>query len=173
MSWDRLCERAGMCEPYNEEARMLYAFLAEVCDHYPGNGVLRCKLTLFAISGCVPFMSEPRRRENPPRSHICHIYGSQNQHLIQSAYIRNGTGRMHMVPSSEPEDSVAPSGEKATCVTLSLCSLNLTTHDPSLLFHSRTIPSALPEAMYFPLGENDAEVTAPSCSSKERRCSPL
>ena len=66
--------------------------------------------------------------------------------------------RMHTDPSSAPETSSLLSGEKARRVMPLRCSANTATETQSVVLHSRTTPSADPEATNRPSGENRAVV---------------
>ena len=93
--------------------------------------------------------------------------------LAQSSLTKSLRTRMRTVPSSDPDDNVTPSGENATCVTLSLCSLNVFMLVPSFRRQSRTVLSDDADATYRPSGENDAAFTILSWPSSATTRSPL
>ena len=66
---------------------------------------------------------------------------------------------MCTMPSSEPETRYLPSWVNATCVTLSLCSLNVFTCEPSERFQSLIVLSQLAVAMNSWSGEHVAMFT--------------
>ena len=75
---------------------------------------------------------------------------------------------MMIVPDESLDHSVSPSGEKMTCNTMMpWCSENVASHDPSLVLHSRTVPSSDADATYFPQGEKEALRIGLLCPSSE------
>ena len=70
-----------------------------------------------------------------------------------------------IVLSSDPEDSVVPSGEKDTELTSSVCPSSVVAFSVAMS-HSTTVPSPNPEASFVPSGENATEKTLPLRASK-------
>ena len=64
--------------------------------------------------------------------------------------------RMMTEPSHPPDTNASLSEERRTCSTLPLCSVNAAMHDPSLVLHSRAVPSFDADATYLPHREKQA-----------------
>ena len=102
----------------------------------------------------------------------------------EKAYGR--TPHIRMVPSSDPEASRLPSGEKATVVTRRVCPESVCNSSPSLALRTSINPSDVPSANNWPFGDQAIEVSRsskslkaganilrPGMSSIEYNCSPL
>ena len=105
----------------------------------------------------------------------CNIHGSTFVCYTTdcSVGIMSAICLINTVLSSAPDESVVPSGENATCLTGSLCSVNVPMHDPSLVLHNRTVVSQDADAMYDPHGEKHAVLTSSECPSSDEIMTPV